>query len=144
LSPHIIVLLDTKGPEIRTGFFKEGIEKIELQKGNELILTGDYTYKGDSNKLACSYETIASSVHPGKQILVADGSLVLTVLACDEIHREVTCRIENNALLGERKNMVRLFFWLLKKRTTLRQSAMEKDFFFSEDGWIHGYVLSPF
>ena len=102
-----LVLLDTKGPEIRTGFFKEGIDKIELTKGQELILTGDYTYKGDSTKLACSYETIASSVRPGQQILVADGSLVLTVLTCDEPNREVTCRIENNVALGERKNMVR-------------------------------------
>lgn len=101
------MLLDTKGPEIRTGFFKEGIEKIELKKGNELILTGDYTYKGDDKKLACSYEKIASSVKAGQQILVADGSLVLTVLSCEEPHREVTCRVENNVAIGERKNMVR-------------------------------------
>jgi pyruvate kinase len=68
-------------------------------------LTADYTYKGDKNKLACSYEKIASSVKPGQQILVADGSLVLTVLSCDEPNREVTCRVENNAAIGERKNM---------------------------------------
>jgi pyruvate kinase len=103
----LVVLLDTKGPEIRTGFFKEGIDKIELKKGQELVLTGDYTYKGDETKLACSYEKIASSVHPGQQILVADGSLVLTVLACDEPNREVTCRVENHVAVGERKNMVR-------------------------------------
>lgn len=103
----ILVLLDTKGPEIRSGFFKEGIDKIELKKGEEITLTADYTYKGDHTKLACSYEKIATSVRAGQQILVADGSLVLTVLSCDEPNREITCRIENNAAIGERKNMVR-------------------------------------
>ena len=65
----------------------------------------DYTFKGDSKKLACSYEALARSVKPGNQILVADGSLVLTVLSCDEPAGEVSCRIENNASIGERKNM---------------------------------------
>lgn len=104
-SRNIAVLLDTKGPEIRTGFFKEGIDKIHLRKGDQLILTADYTYRGDNTKIACSYDSIASSVKSGQQILVADGSLVLTVLSCDEPHREVTCRVENDAAIGERKNM---------------------------------------
>lgn len=97
--------MDTKGPEIRSGFFKDGIDKVDLKKGDEILLTADYTYKGDSHKLACSYDKIATSVKPGQQILVADGSLVLTVLSCDEPHREVLCRVENNAAIGERKNM---------------------------------------
>jgi pyruvate kinase len=97
--------LDTKGPEIRTGFFKDGMDKITLTKGEALVMTSDYTYKGDSNKLACSYDKLASSVVPGQQILVADGSLVLTVLSCDEPAREIICRIENNCSIGERKNM---------------------------------------
>lgn len=48
---------------------------------------------------------MAPSVNPGQQILVADGSLVLTVLSCDAAVGEVTCRIENSASIGERKNM---------------------------------------
>ena len=104
-SFHPTVLLDTKGPEIRTGFFKDGVDKVELVKGEEIVLTSDYHYKGDKEKLACSYDKLASSVKPGQQILVADGSLVLTVLSCDEPNREVTCRVENNAAIGERKNM---------------------------------------
>lgn len=99
--------MDTKGPEIRTGFFPEGVDKLELKKGEEITLTGDYTFKATRHKLACSYEKIATSVNPGQQILVADGSLVLTVLSCDEPHREVNCRVENNASIGERKNMNR-------------------------------------
>lgn len=98
------VMLDTKGPEIRTGFFAEG-NKIKLVKGESLVLTSDYSFKGDSKKLACSYKSLATSVKPGQQILVADGSLVLTVLTTDVSNSEVTCRIENNAAIGERKNM---------------------------------------
>lgn len=45
---HIGVLLDTKGPEIRTGFFAAGVDKIELKKGQTLILTSDYNHKGTS------------------------------------------------------------------------------------------------
>jgi pyruvate kinase len=73
-----------------------------------LILTSDYTYKCESskaNKVACTYDKLATSVKPGNQILVADGSLVLTVLECDPANNQVSCRIENNASLGERKNM---------------------------------------
>jgi pyruvate kinase len=44
-------------------------------------------------------------VKPGQSILVADGSLVLTVKSTDEAKGEVTCNIENNASIGERKNM---------------------------------------
>jgi len=100
------ILLDTKGPEIRTGFFSGGAKKIDLVKGETLVLTGDYNHKGDARKLACSYPTLAASVKPGQEILVADGSLVLTVLSTDAPSRgEVTCRIENNASIGERKNM---------------------------------------
>ena len=99
------VLLDTKGPEIRSGFFANGAKKINLVKGETIVLTTDYDYKGDNTKLACSYKALPTSVNVGQQILVADGSLVLTVLSCDEAAGEVSCRIENNASIGERKNM---------------------------------------
>ena len=98
-------MLDTKGPEIRSGFFSGDAKKINLTKGETLILTTDYDFKGDNKKLACSYKALPTSVKVGQQILVADGSLVLTVLACDAAAGEVTTRIENNASIGERKNM---------------------------------------
>jgi pyruvate kinase len=98
-------MLDTKGPEIRSGFFANGASKIELVKGETIVLTTDYAFKGDKAKMACSYASLAKSVTVGQQILVADGSLVLTVLSCDVPAGEVACRIENNAAIGERKNM---------------------------------------
>jgi pyruvate kinase len=102
---YVAILLDTKGPEIRTGFFANDADKITLVKGQDLILTGDYAFKGDSKKLACSYSAIATTVTPGQEILVADGSLVLTVLSADVAAGEITCRVENNCSIGERKNM---------------------------------------
>ena len=82
------------------------MKKLELTKGQTLVLTGDYSYKAvDSSKLACSYDQMAEDVTVGQQILVADGSLVLTVVSCDVPNKEVTCRVENNASIGERKNM---------------------------------------
>lgn len=102
---NIGVMLDTKGPEIRSGFFANNVKKIDLAKNDEIILTSDYTFKGDKSKLACSYAALATSVTVGQSILVADGSLVLTVLSCREKDGEITCRIENDASIGERKNM---------------------------------------
>ena len=97
--------MDTKGPEIRTGFFANNVKKIDLVKGATLVLTTDYTFQGDATKMACSYPALATSVQPGQSILVADGSLVLTVVSCNVTAGEVTCRIENHASIGERKNM---------------------------------------
>jgi len=104
-NAHIGVMLDTKGPEIRSGFFANDAKKVDLIKNETLILTTDYAFKGDKTKLACSYPALATSVTPGQSILVADGSLVLTVLSCDVSAGEVACRIGNNASIGERKNM---------------------------------------
>lgn len=98
-------MVDTKGPEIRTGFFADSASKISLEKDATMILTADYSYLGDATKLACSCAELATSVQPGQQILIADGSLVLTVLSVDVYRNEVHCRIEHNAVIGERKNM---------------------------------------
>lgn len=98
-------MLDTKGPEIRTGFFANDVKKITLIKGETLILTSDYEFLGDATKIACSYAALAKSVTVGQQILVADGSLVLVVTSIDMTTNEVHCRIENNCSIGERKNM---------------------------------------
>ena len=99
--------MDTKGPEIRSGFFKEGVDKLHLKKGENIILTSDYDHLAgaDAKKLGCSYKKLCESVLPGQPILVADGSLVLTVVSINADAGEVTCKIENNAAIGERKNM---------------------------------------
>jgi pyruvate kinase len=96
------VLLDTKGPEIRTGFLKDH-KPIDLKRGQMLEITTDYSYEGDNSKIACSYSGLPTTVKPGDQILAADGALVCTVKECYE--DAVTVEVMNNATIGERKNM---------------------------------------
>ncbi|RLN46744.1 hypothetical protein BBJ28_00023664 [Nothophytophthora sp. Chile5] len=102
--PHknIAIMLDTKGPEIRTGFLANK-DKVTIQKGALLELTTDYEFLGDETKLACSYPELPQSVKVGGPILVADGSLVLTVVEIKD--DSVITRANNTATLGERKNM---------------------------------------
>ncbi|BBN08001.1 pyruvate kinase [Marchantia polymorpha subsp. ruderalis] len=97
------VLLDTKGPEIRTGVLKNG-KPIPISKDREITLTTDYDFEGDENTIALSYKKLAEHVHPGSTILIADGSITLTVLECDIAGGTVRCRCENSATLGEKKN----------------------------------------
>jgi len=97
------ILLDTKGPEIRTGFFKPEVgDKIELTQGQKLKLVIDYSYKGDNTCIAVSYDKLCQSVKPGNTILCADGSLSLKVLSVGTDH--VMTEVMNSVKLGERKN----------------------------------------
>ncbi|KAF0691782.1 Aste57867_17053 [Aphanomyces stellatus] len=103
--PHkqVAVMLDTKGPEIRTGFLSTPDKKISIKKDQIIELTTDYDFLGDENKIACSYEDLPISVKVGSPILVADGSLVLTVTEVRET--SVLAQAMNAAVIGERKNM---------------------------------------
>ncbi|KAJ0396171.1 hypothetical protein P43SY_006214 [Pythium insidiosum] len=102
--PHknVAVVLDTKGPEIRTGFLKNK-DKVTIAKGSLVEWTTDYDFLGDETKIACSYKELPQSVSVGGKMLVADGSLVFTVVEVRE--NSVVARAENGAVIGERKNM---------------------------------------
>ena len=96
------MLLDTKGPEVRSGFLKNH-EPILLEKDQDLIVTTDYAFEGDSTKIACSYPHLCRDVQVGTQILLADGSITLQV---KEVRKdEVVTTVLNSSKLGERKNM---------------------------------------
>ncbi|XWS73396.1 hypothetical protein CRYUN_Cryun02cG0124600 [Craigia yunnanensis] len=97
------VMLDTKGPEIQTGFLKD--EKIQLKQGQDITITTDYSIKGDEKLISMSYKKLAEDVKPGMVILCADGTISFTVLSCDKQKALVHCRYENSAVLGERKNV---------------------------------------
>jgi len=101
-NKNVAILLDTKGPEIRTGFFKEAGAKHKLKTGEELKLVTDYTFKGDGACVAISYEKLPQSVKPGQIILVADGGLSLKVKSCGDDH--VITEVVNDFELGEKKN----------------------------------------
>ncbi|CAE8592057.1 unnamed protein product [Polarella glacialis] len=101
----VAILLDTKGPEIRTGFFKDEIAggKIHLKQGQDLKLVTDYSFKGDEKVLAISYPTLPTAVKAGQIILAADGSLSLRVKSCGGDH--VIVEVLNDISIGEKKNM---------------------------------------
>lgn len=96
------LLLDTKGPEIRTGMLKDH-KPVELKAGNKLKIVTDYSFVGDVTTIACSYDKLPQSVRPGCTILMADGSVSLKVDECGKDF--VICTLLNSAKLGERKNM---------------------------------------
>jgi len=101
---NVGVMLDTKGPEIRSGFFKPECEgKVKITAGQTLRLTTDYDFKGDHTTVACSYPNLPKSVQVGNKILMADGTVVLKVTAIGDTYVDTECL--NDAEFGERKNM---------------------------------------
>ncbi|EQC28747.1 pyruvate kinase, barrel domain-containing protein [Saprolegnia diclina VS20] len=101
---HCAVLLDTKGPEIRTGLLKDHTP-VHLVSGQELVLVADEAFQdGDATRIGCNYAHLATSVSPGSTILVDDGGLTLKVLACTSATQVVT-QVQNSYVLDERKNM---------------------------------------
>jgi len=95
------IMLDTKGPEIRTGMLKGGT--VTLVKDQTLEITTDYDYEGDAEKIACSYQALPTSVVVGSCIYIADGSLTCEV--SEILESGVKVKVMNNATLGNRKNM---------------------------------------
>jgi len=99
---NVAIMLDTKGPEIRTGKLKGGAN-VELKEGQTLTIVVDYEFEGDNTTIACSYASLPTSVKVGSTILVADGNLVLTVT--ELLEGGVVTRVMNDFVLGEKKNM---------------------------------------
>ena len=98
------VMLDTKGPEIRTGVLDASCGgKLKLVKGELLEVGTDYARPCTPQYLACSYKDLPTTVHPGSKILVADGALSLEVVECKS--DSIITRVLNNAAFGDKKNM---------------------------------------
>eukprot|EP00607_Mallomonas_marina_P005557 CAMPEP_0182427394 /NCGR_PEP_ID=MMETSP1167-20130531/17137_1 /TAXON_ID=2988 /ORGANISM="Mallomonas Sp, Strain CCMP3275" /LENGTH=502 /DNA_ID=CAMNT_0024609597 /DNA_START=46 /DNA_END=1554 /DNA_ORIENTATION=+ len=98
------ILLDTKGPEIRTGVVDPSCGgKVKYNKGDIIEVGTDYTKGCTSSHLACSYPSLPSSVKVGGNILVADGSLLLEVTEIKV--KSVMAKVLNNASFGDKKNM---------------------------------------
>lgn len=91
-----------RGPEIRTGKLAGGKE-IELEAGQQLTLTSDYTHVGTSEMIAQSYSKLSTSVKEGSEVLIDDGLVALIVERVDGDH--VICRVKNGGLLGETKGV---------------------------------------
>lgn len=95
------ILLDTKGPEIRTGLLKDG-KKVTLETGAAFTLTVD-EIEGDAQKVSITYEGLVDDVDKGKLILIDDGLIGLEVVSKTE--RDIICTVVNGGELGERKGV---------------------------------------
>jgi pyruvate kinase len=97
----IAILLDTKGPEIRT-MQVEGGSAI-LETGQSFILTTDQSVIGDKNRVAVTYENFTRDVKAGSTVLLDDGLIELVV---KEIRgSEAICEVLNTGELGNKKGV---------------------------------------
>ncbi|NEW07763.1 pyruvate kinase [Paenibacillus sp. SYP-B3998] len=94
------ILLDTKGPEIRTGKLKE--EPIELVQDKHIILTTEEIL-GDAERISVTYENLPRDVEVGSTILIDDGLIGLTVV--DIRGTEIECRIVNGGTIKSKKGV---------------------------------------
>ena len=78
----IAILLDTKGPEIRTGVLKDG-KKVVLCEGDTFVLTTE-PIVGDASKVSITYEGLVQDVTIGKRILIDDGLIELEVIGLSD------------------------------------------------------------
>lgn len=100
LGIPVAILLDTKGPEIRTGELKDG--KVELEKDDVVILTGE-SIIGDKKRLSISYPNLPSELAAGNLILIDDGLIQLKVMSVDG--PDIKCQVMNGGELGGRKSI---------------------------------------
>ena len=101
LGIPIASLLDTKGPEIRTGKLKDG-KKVTLKEGDLYTLTTEEIV-GDETRGYINYAGLAEDVKPGDRILIDDGLIELHVREVNGT--DIVCRIENGGELGEKKGV---------------------------------------
>ena len=96
----IAILLDTKGPEIRTGKFSS--PEVNLVEGQNFIITMEDVL-GDETKCTVSYKELVNDVKPGNQILIDDG---LVGLAVKEIKgQEILCIVQNAGTIKDNKGV---------------------------------------
>ena len=103
LDLPIPMLLDMKGPEIRTGMLYTGKNtKIQLKDGQKFTLVNEDII-GNEEKVSISYKDLYKDVEPGTKILIDDGAIELKV---DEVvDKDIVCTVVHGNGLGSRKTM---------------------------------------
>lgn len=96
----VSLLLDTKGPEMRLGKFRDG--KVQLKEGQKFTLTYD-DVEGDETHVSVSHKNLCKEVHLGDTILLSDGLVSLRV---DEIaDRDIVTTVLNSGVMGTMKRV---------------------------------------
>ncbi|HAA47480.1 MAG TPA: pyruvate kinase [Synergistaceae bacterium] len=101
LDRPIAAMIDTKGPEIRTGLLAGG-EPLYLETQGEIRLTPDEA-DGTGGRVHVGYEPLLTEVQPGQSIFIDDGTIHLKAERVDG--RDLVCRVIVGGQLGERKGV---------------------------------------
>ncbi|HHU64279.1 MAG TPA: pyruvate kinase [Clostridiales bacterium] len=100
LNVPLAILLDTGGPEIRTGEVEN--HRVELVNGQKFVLTAD-DINGNNEKVSITYKNLAQDIHKGCKILLDDGLIQLKV---DELDgRDIVCTVINGGILCDKKSV---------------------------------------
>ena len=100
LGKPIALLLDTKGPEVRTGDFKN--KKVSLKKGQLFTLTTE-DILGDEERCSITYKGLPKDVREGTRILIDDGLIEMTVKAVTAT--DIICEVHNNGDVSNHKGI---------------------------------------
>ena len=100
LGKAAAVMLDTKGPEIRTGNFKEG--KVMLEAGQTFTLTARGV-DGDSSCCSITYKMLPAELKRGDTLLIDDGKIRLTVK--EATAEDIVCTVENSGPVSNHKGI---------------------------------------
>lgn len=104
VSNRIAILMDTKGPEVRTTDLAGG-EPIAFTTGDRVKVTGNPGKETNRECISVSYTNFVHDLNVGETILIDDGDLELSVIAKDEAANELTCEVKNEATLGNHKSV---------------------------------------
>ena len=97
---RIGIMLDTKGPEIRLGRFRNG--KAHLEEGSRFALTSEEIL-GNTEQASVSFPRLAEVVSPGALILLDDGNVQLEVLEAGD--GLIITRVLNSGWISDRKKV---------------------------------------
>lgn len=100
LDLPIATLLDTKGPEIRIGNFKD--HKVSLEKAQLFTLT-TRDIEGDEHQVSVSYKDIINDVHKGDRVLIDDGLVELEIQNISET--DILCKVLNEGTISDHKGV---------------------------------------
>jgi len=100
VSPHIGLLIDTKGPEIRTTGVKE---PINYNEGDVVKVFGRPEMDSSHDIINVSYQDITRDVNRGDRLLIDDGALALTVM--ENTGPMLVARVENAGVLDGHKSV---------------------------------------
>jgi len=99
---YIPVALDTKGPEIRTGYMENG--QVPVKKGQIMRITKT-PMKGTAEKFYCTYTGLYDDVEVGDIILIDDGNLEMKVIEKDAAAQEIVVEAQNDHDIKDQKGM---------------------------------------